>query len=133
MTATPPTDDQAMRDNTRRNDEKSFAAQWAAVQDAASAVAMLAGYAPERPSTKERSFPALMHDAGGMRMELARNGVADLAAVLQPGLTALLAVQARGQNASAPAKALWAEYKAARDALLAFAPERGRMGPQRST
>jgi len=105
--------------------------QWAALQDAAGAVAQLAGLAAEKPSSQVRNFPALIKDAGGWRLELATNGVADLAAMMAPGVKALLAVSARGQDPTAAALTLWREYHHARAALLALVPEQGRMGPLR--
>ncbi|WP_128891370.1 hypothetical protein [Erythrobacter sp. HKB08] len=109
------------------------ARQWAAVQDAASAVAMIAGVEADAPSSRSRNFAASVAAAGGDRQRLAENALSDIAAVLQPGLAALLAVNARGQDAAAPALALWREYCASRDALLSLVPEVGsRMGPRRS-
>ncbi|MXO91494.1 hypothetical protein [Pontixanthobacter aquaemixtae] len=106
--------------------------QWAAVQDAASAVAMLARLAPEKPTNRIRNFPALIKDAEGWRHELAKNHVADLAAMMKPGVSALLAVNARGQDATVAALTLWREYFEAREAVLSLLPETGAMGPQRS-
>lgn len=110
----------------------SFATHWSAMQDAGAAVAMLAGVAPDRPSAAERGFPAQIRDAGGWRLELASAGMSDLAAILQPGLAALLAARARGQDARAPAQALWDEFRESRAALLALVPESGALGPMRS-
>ena len=42
--------------------------------------------------------------------------------MLQPGLFALRAIAARGQDTTAPALALWREFHALRSALLALAP-----------
>jgi hypothetical protein len=109
-----------------------MARQWAAVQEAAGAVAMLAGLAPEKPGPRERNFIAQVQALGGARLKLAENHVADIAAFMQPGLAALLAVNARGQDATAPALALWREFWCAREALLALAPDPGAMGPPRS-
>jgi hypothetical protein len=106
--------------------------QWTALQDAAAAVAALAGLAEEKPTPQIRNFPALIRDAGGWRYELAERGVADLAAIMQPGLKALLAVHARGQDATAAALTLWREFHAARAALLTLVPQAGAMGPRRS-
>lgn len=110
----------------------SMSVQWAALQDAASAVAALAGLAQEKTTPQIRNFPALIRDAGGWRQDLAERGIADLAAIMQPGLMALLAVNARGQNATAPALTLWREFHNARAAILALVPHGGDMGPRRS-
>lgn len=109
----------------------AMSVQWAALQDAATAVAALAGLAAEKPSAQIRNFPALIKDAGGWRLELATDGVADLAAMMRPGVKALLAVSARGQDPTAAALTLWREYHHARAALLALVPEQGRLGPLR--
>ncbi|NMW32731.1 hypothetical protein HKD42_11710 [Altererythrobacter sp. RZ02] len=106
--------------------------QWAALQDAGSAIATLANLAPEEPSQKTRQFPVLIKDVDGWRLELAKNQVADMTAMMQPGLAALLAVNARGQDATAAAITLWREYHAAREAVLALLPEAGAMGPRRT-
>lgn len=115
-----------------RGGGSQMSVQWAALQDAAAAVAALAGLAAERPSAQLRNFPALIRDAGGWRLELAERGIADLTAIMQPGLTALLAVNARGQDATAAALTLWREFHATRSAILALVPQGGNMGPRRS-
>ncbi|ABC64612.1 hypothetical protein [Erythrobacter litoralis] len=115
-----------------RSSAQSLSVQWTALQDAASAVAALAGLAPERVSPQIRNFPALIKDIGGWRFELACDLIGDLSAIMRPGLTALLAVNARGQDATAAALTLWREYHHARAAVLALVPEGGQMGPRRS-
>ncbi|WPZ06544.1 hypothetical protein [Pelagerythrobacter marinus] len=115
-----------------RQGEASLSAQWSAMREAGAAIGQLAGVAPQRPEAAERNFAATIRDAGEWRLALARDGLADMAAMLQPGLSALLAVKARGHDASAPARALWEEYCARHDALLALAPQEGAMGPRRS-
>lgn len=115
-----------------RSNIQSLSVQWTALQDAAAAVAALAGLAPERPSPHVRNFPALIKDAGGWRFELAADLVSDLTAMMRPGLSALLAVNARGQDATAAAVALWREFHHARNSVLALVPEGGELGPRRS-
>lgn len=129
MTATP-TDFSRSQPAVPRG-PNAISAQWAALQDAAAAVAALAGLAAEKPSAQERDFPALIKDAGGWRVDLAAEGVADLAAIMRPGVKALLAVSARGQDPTAAALTLWREYHHARAALLALVPEQGKLGPLR--
>ena len=55
-----------------------------------------------------------------------------MTAMLQPGIAALLGVNARGADPRAAALALWREFIAARAALLALLPPTGAMGPPRS-
>jgi hypothetical protein len=103
--------------------------QWDALHDAAAAVAAMAGLAAEKPDAQVRDFPAMIEDAGGWRFELARNGIADLSAMMRPGVTALLAVSARGQDPTAAALSLWREYHHARAALLGLVPEQEAVEP----
>lgn len=106
--------------------------KWAALQEAANVVASLAGLEPERSNAQVRNFPALIRDAGGWRLELAEGGIADLAAVMEPGIAALLGINARGADARPAALALWREFTTARAALLALLPPAGALGPRRS-
>jgi len=69
-----------------------------------------------------QNFPQALRDFAGWRRNLALQGVEDLAAILDPGLAALLAVHDSGSDAAPAASALWQEFLAARDALLALAP-----------
>jgi putative intracellular protease/amidase len=46
-------------------------------------------------------------------------GLADIDAMLVPGLSALATLTARGQDATTPALALWREFHAARGSVLA--------------
>jgi hypothetical protein len=106
--------------------------KWTALQDAAGVVAALAGLEPERTTPEIRNFPALMRDAAPWRRELAGRGIADMAAVMEPGIAALLGVNARGANAGPAALALWREFVEARAAVLALLPPSGALGPRRS-
>lgn len=110
----------------------SFSMKWAALHDAAKIVATLARVETEKTTTTERNFPAIIKDAGGWRLEAAQKGLQDLSAIMEPGIAALLAVNARGADASAPARSLWNEFATAKQALLGLAPETGDMGPRRS-
>jgi len=106
--------------------------KWAALQDAATVVSGLAGLEPERASAEVRNFPALIRDAAKWRRDLAEQGIDDMAAMMQPGIAALLGVNARGADPRPAALALWREFTAARAALLALLPPSGTMGPPRS-
>lgn len=100
----------------------SMSMKWSALHDAVGIVGTLAGLAAEPMRAEVRNFPALMRDTGGWRRQRAEEGIDDLAAIMEPGIAALLAVNARGANPAAPALALWQEFHAARAALLALAP-----------
>ncbi len=96
--------------------------KWSALHDAAGVVAMLAGLAHEPMRPEMRNFPAVMRDTGGWRRNLADQGIADLSAIMEPGLAALLAVHARGANTAPAALALWQEFHVGRAALLELTP-----------
>jgi stage V sporulation protein SpoVS len=96
--------------------------KWSALHDAVSVAGLLAGIAAEPMRPEVRNFPAVMRDAGGWRRQRAEEGIDDLAAIMEPGLAALLAVNARGVNPAVAAMALWQEFHAARAALLALTP-----------
>lgn len=106
--------------------------KWAALQDAAGVVASLAGLDQERPTAQVRNFPAMMRDAAKWRRELADQQIDDMTAMMRPGIAALLGVNARGADPRPAALALWREYLAARDGVLALLPPSGTMGPPRS-
>lgn len=110
----------------------STSMRWAALGEAGQVVAMLAGLEAERPSKEVRNFPALIRDAEPWRRELVDKGCADLAAVMEPGIAALLAVNARGADCRPAALALWREFATARSALLELLPPSGDLGPRRS-
>ena len=117
----PPTD--FARPQPALRNEGSLEAQWAALQEAAGAVAALAGLAPEKSTPQVRHYPALIERADGWRRDLATDGIADLSAMMRPGLQALLAVSAAGRDPTAAALTLWREYRHARAALLALLPD----------
>ena len=107
--------------------------KWAALSDAGEVVAVLAGLELDRPAAELRKYPALMRDADPWRRERAEQGIADLAAVMEPGMAALLAVNATGADARPAALALLNEFNAARAALLALLPPSGAHGPRRTS
>ncbi len=106
--------------------------RWAALAEAGNVVAMLAGIEGERQGKDARNFPVLIRDAEPWRRELASNGCADLAAVMEPGIAALLAINARGADCRPAALALWHEFITARAQVLELLPPVGSMGPMRS-
>jgi len=106
--------------------------KWAALTEAGMVVAALAGVEPERTTAEIRNFPALIRDAEAWRRDMADNAIADLAAMMEPGIAALLGVSARGADPAAAALTLWREFTRARGAILALLPPTGAMGPLRS-
>lgn len=106
--------------------------RWAALAEAGRVVAMLASVTSEEDDQALRSFPARIRNADYRRQRLADNGCADLAAIMEPGIAALLAIHARGADCRPAARALWQEFSAGRRAVLALLPPSSAMGPRRS-
>lgn len=120
---------QSQRGTDRAN---SLSLRWAALSEAGKVVCVLAGLKADEGGKDVRNFPALIRDCEPWRRELASNGCADLAAIMEPGISALLAINARGADCRPAALALWKEFTAARSAVMALLPESGQMGPRRS-
>lgn len=95
--------------------------RWFALHRAGLAVAGLAGDAGREIPPGVGDFPALIHRAGGWRLRLAEQGITDLAAIMEAGLSVLLSVRERGAETLPAAQALWWEFTAARGALLDLA------------
>lgn len=94
----------------------TLAAQWQALHVRAAELAALARIAPEAAPTP---LAPLIENARDWQRNLAAQGLADIAAMLTPGLAALATLTARGQDTAAPALALWREFHAARSGVLA--------------
>jgi hypothetical protein len=107
--------------------------KWSALHDAAGVVASHFGITAHVMTPELRGFPAVMRDACEWRRSLVEQGIEDISAFLEPALSALLSVQARGVNPSAPAQALWKEFVTARDALLTLRPPQAEGGALRFT
>ena len=131
MNAVPPSFVAASRATLAQPGASATGMRWAALADAGNVVAQLAGIDAERPTPEVRNFPALIRDAETWRREHAERGIADLAAVMEPGIAALLAVNARGADPRPAAMALWREFTAARSAILSLLPPSGHHGPRR--
>lgn len=106
--------------------------RWAALAEAGTAVAALAGIEPENPDRRVRNFPALLRECHGWRRDAAVSGIEDLSAIVEAGLAALLAINARGGDCRAAAQALWQEFSSARAALVNLLPPATELGPMRS-
>ena len=96
--------------------------QWAALHQAAGVVAGLAGVDDPVTPPGGQHFPEVIAQVGGWRAALAQQGIADLSAVMQPGLSALLAIHAQGADPGVAARTLWEEFTHARAAVLALLP-----------
>lgn len=104
-------------------DQANLAAQWEAVHEAAAAIGVLAQLGRPDESEAVTRLPERAEAHGGYEYDMVRRGVDDLAAVMQPGLRALLALSAAGQDTTSAALTLWREFHASRDAIIALAPE----------
>lgn len=100
------------------SDVASLASQWEAVHEAAAAVGHLAQLGREEPGDDVLSLPLRAAEAGGYAFEATARGIDDLAAVMQPGLRALLALTAQGKDTTAAALTLWREFHHARTAIM---------------
>lgn len=96
--------------------------KWLALHDAAAAVGAVAGLRTEPMPAEVSGFPAAIQACAGWHRQQAEQGLDDLLAIMEPGLSALLTLHARGGNSHPAAMALWHEFHAARDALLALLP-----------
>ena len=105
-------------------ERESLAAKWEAVHEAAAAIGVLAQLGRGVEDAATAGLPARAEALGGFEYDMVRRGIDDLAAMMQPGLRALLAISAQGRDTTAAALALWREFHAARDAVIAFAPLR---------
>jgi hypothetical protein len=103
------------------SDTDSVIKGWDALHQAAAAVAMLAGVPAESLASEMQAFGAKLTQAPHWQRDAVRQGIEDLAAIMEPGLAALIAVHSGGRDPAVPARALWREFVGARDALLAAA------------
>jgi hypothetical protein len=106
------------------SDTDSVLRDWTALLEAAAVVAMLAGLPAEPLDEQLRAFGTAVAQAPHWLSEVVGQEIEDLAAIMEPGLAALITVHSGGRDSAAPARALWGEFVAARDALLALASPR---------
>lgn len=106
---------------TSEDPRSPLALKWTALQAAAEIVASLADIRANGSTEAAEAFSAGVERTGGWRLDLARQSIDDIAAMMEPGIAALLAVHAQGGDARAAALALWQEFDRARQALLTLA------------
>ena len=121
MTALPPQQKRAMRDAATKNSPSpdSLAQRWQELHERVARLAAVADLVPEFPETDTINLPAKLNEANQWQRELAWQGIEDIQAMMQPGLTALGTIKARGQNIEAPARSLQREFHAARRTIVA--------------
>lgn len=105
------------------NEPAALVSQWDAVHEAAAAVGILAQLGEEEATEEVRSLPQRAAKLGGTKLEMIARGIDDLAAVMRPGLRALLSMTASGQDTTSAALTLWREFHIARAAVLALAQQ----------
>ena len=132
MNAVPPSTTAAGTPAFAQSGTSAMSERWTALADAGNVVATLAGLEAEGTSAQMRNFPALIRDAEPWRREHAENSIADLAAVMEPGIAALLALHARGADSRPAALTLWREFVSARGAIMSVLPATGNLGPHRT-
>lgn len=111
-----------VRDAAPSGEPDAATQHWHALIEAGDLVASLAGVEIAPADEDRRDFPALIRETDAWRRERAGHGLADLAAVMEPGIAALLAIRERGADPSPAARALWHEFAAARKGLFALLP-----------
>lgn len=104
--------------------------KWTALHHAARVIAALAWIEPEAAAPEVEDFPAAIQDAAPWRRDLADRGVEDIAAMMQPGVAALINLDAGGGDPRAAALALWREFIDARAAVLTLLPPDGALQPE---
>ena len=132
MTAASPTPALAPATGAHPSGSSASALPWAALTEAGQVVAMLAGVSTGRPGREVRDFPELLRDAKPWRREEAERALDELAAMMEPGIAALTVINACGGDCRPAAEALWAEFSAARAALLAMVTVAGTLGALRT-
>ena len=126
MSAFPPEQIAVMRQTAEQalRPVDSLARRWAELHREAGVLAQLAQLGPESARPDADAFAAALGDAQEWQRELAWQAISDIDAMMQPGITALKVIAARGQVAVAPALALWREFQIARDGLLSIVSEK---------
>ena len=110
------------REATMPRDPSDLAERWDALHEAAAAVCALAQLGGETPSEDHAAFPARARGLAADSYRMVADAVADLVAIMQPGLRALLALSTEGRDTTAAALTLWREFHMAREAIVSLVP-----------
>lgn len=97
----------------------SLAKRWGELHTSAAELAQHAGLAPDHTVPDSTTFENALKNSQQWQQEAVWQGIEDIDAMMQPGLTALKTIASRGQDTAAPALALWREFHFAREAVLA--------------
>ena len=95
--------------------------QWRALHEAAQLVAGLAGLSAAGAALAAAPGGEALAATQGWRLGLIGDGLADIAAILEGGIRALLAARSTGAPVEAAARAVGDEFVIARAGLLALA------------
>lgn len=125
MTAMPPSFPGTCLQDAAHDSQTVAVLRWHALVEAGDLVAALAGEDAAPIGASDGDIEELIVRAQGWRRERAEVGLADLAAVMEPGLAALLAIRARGADPRPAAQALWREFAGARGAILGLVSPAG--------
>ena len=101
--------------------EPTLVEQWAAVEDAARVVAMLAGRPTPLQDVHGQSRIGLVASADSKRSETVVSELHALVATMRAGLDALLGAHGTAANPQIAARRLWGEYERGRARVLAEA------------
>ena len=101
--------------------EATLVEQWAAVEDAARVVAMLAGRAPAPVDMDGQECIGSLARANPERGKAATFALHELVATMRAGLDALLAAHGTSAHPQAAAVRLWNEYERGRAKVLSEA------------
>lgn len=93
------------------------AMRWNALTEAGRVVGMLAA-STEQDATAQADIEALLAAAPAWQRGLAATAIADLTAMMEPGIATLLEVDAAEANPRSAAEALWREFRTSRTAIL---------------
>ena len=103
-------------------ERRPLSKRWRELHTLGQLIAVKAQLSSEPFEGRLADFPDAIVDAAPWHRDLAEQALEDIDAMLQPGLTALQALEARGHDATAPALALWREFYNAREGLLGLVP-----------
>jgi hypothetical protein len=96
----------------------ALAAQWDAVHAYAAQIAGFAQLATETPPAERDTVIAKIVELPEPQRALVQHVLADMDAMLEPGVKALGALHDQGKDVTAPALTLWREFYRTRQAML---------------
>jgi hypothetical protein len=102
---------------------------WSSLHHAGTVLAALAEVEETATELEPYALPRSLTEGPAWRRELFERFALDARTALQPGIIGLAALVARGADPRAAAQALWAQFLASREALVALA--RQNKGPPR--